>query len=161
MPDTSLAKFDQPLWIELRPSAQLSGLAVAVHLLAALAWWLAPVPVWQALLASACLAIHFAYFRAARVQGRGRGSLCGLGWDRQRGWRLCGSDQHWQAATLLTPVFVTHQVVAVRFRCGRWRRRSAIILADRLPADAFRRLRVRLLQCAHEPGTRSQDTGAQ
>jgi hypothetical protein len=62
---------------------------------------------------------------------------------------LCGDDGVWHRARPGWPAFVSARLVAVRFRTGRFAGRPVIVVADRIDPQAFRRLRVRLLQCAH------------
>jgi len=91
---------------------------------------------------------HLVYFLRRQVLATAAGAISAISWDLQRGWRVCSVPGGWQAAQPLSPVFVTPKLVVVRFRAALDRRCSAVIVADRLRPDEFRRLRVRLLQSA-------------
>jgi hypothetical protein len=96
----------------------------------------------------ALVGAHLVYFLRRQVTATAAGAISAISWDRQRGWRVRALPGGWQAARLLMPVFVSAQLVVVRFRASNRRAGSAVIVGDRLGADDFRRLRVRLLQAA-------------
>ena len=58
------------------------------------------------------------------------------------------------------PVFVSHRLVAVRFRTGRLAYRNLLVVGQRCAAEDFRRLRVRLIQSAHGNRDRAKIPGA-
>lgn len=145
----SLTKFDQPLQVRPDASRLLLVAAVALYSVAAVAWWCTPASLAIRFGASAVLLLHFIYLYRVHLCATVSSAVQTLSWNPARGWRLCGGDGQWFIARLLLPVFVSHRLVAVRFRIGRFRTRSIVLVADRLTPDDFRRLRVRLLQSAH------------
>jgi hypothetical protein len=146
----SLTRFDQPLRIELRFSRLLAGTAVALHGLAVLSCLLVPLHrSWQ-LLIIALIGGHCVRFFRRQVTATAGKAIGFIAWDRRRGWRLRAASGAWWPARLLLPVFVTLPLVVVRFRVADSGTHSAVIVPDRLEADEFRRLRVRLLQSAQE-----------
>jgi len=148
MSHNSLTKFDQPLLVELQASRLLRLALGAVYALTALAWLSVPLS-WPARLALfAALGGHFVFLYRLHVKPLRRRAVRALRWDRARGWRLRCHGGEWLPAQLLTPALVTCQLVAVRFRVGRFSTRSVVVVADRLNENDFRRLRVRLLQSA-------------
>lgn len=141
-------RFDRPLLAELGPSRQLWLLLALPHLLAAAVWLYLPLA-WSLRLAAVCLlAARLLYLLQLHLSASRPSSIEALSWDQRRGWRLRDACGRWRNAELQLPVFVSRRLVAVRFRSGRGRC-SVLVPADRLPADDFRRLRVRLLQSAH------------
>jgi len=104
-------------------------------------------PVLRALLL-ALTGAHLVYFLRRQVAATADGAISAISWDKQRGWRVCAPPGGWQAARPLMPVVVTAPLAVVRFRVSNRRACSAVIVGDRLGADDFRRLRVRLLQAA-------------
>lgn len=150
MSHNSLTKFDQPLWVELEASRLLLVVAVTLYSVAAVAWWCAPAPPAIRFAAGAVLLLHFIHLYRVHIANTSIATVQALSWHPTRGWRLRGGDGRWFAARLLSPVFVSHRLVAVRFRTGRFRTRGVVLVADRLAADDFRRLRVRLLQSTHD-----------
>jgi len=150
MSHNSLTKFDQPLLAELQPSRLLLLALGVVYALAALVWLWVPVS-WPGRLALFCLlGGHFVFLYRLHVKPLLRGAVQALRWDAVQGWRLRCHDGEWCPAQLLTPALVSYRLVAVRFRVGRFRTRTVVIVADRLNENDFRRLRVRLLQSATE-----------
>ena len=150
MSHKSLTKFDQPLLAELRPSRLLLFAYGLVYSLAALAWLWVPLSWWGHMLLIGLLGGHFVFLYRLHVQPLLRCAVQALSWDAVRGWRLRSGKGEWCPAQLLTPAFVSHRLVAVRFRVGRFSRRSVVVVADRLEENEFRRLRVRLLQSSAE-----------
>jgi len=142
----SLTKFGQPLRIELCTSRLLAAGGGLLHLLAVMACLLADVPLPVGALLALPVCAHYAYFLRRQVSARTGRAVGALAWDERRGWRVRCGGGGWQAARLRIPVFVSAALVIVRFRLDSGRTCSAVVVADRLPADHFRRLRVRLLQ---------------
>lgn len=149
----SLTRFEQPLQVELRPSRLVGAVAAAAHLVAAMGCWTLPLALWWRLSLVALLAAHFRYFVRRQITATVPGAIRALGWDRLRGWRLRDARGNWRAARPVMPMLVTAQLVIVRFRAGGRRLHSAVIVADQLEPDTFRRLRARLLQTAAAPST--------
>ena len=148
MSHDSLTKFDQPLRAELRPSrVLLSGFGLA-YLLVALVWLWVPLTWPSRLTVLVLLAGHFVLLYGLHIRPSRRRAVRALSWDLARGWRLRCPGGQWCPARLLLPAFVSHRLVAVRFRVGRFSTRRVVVVADRLSEDDFRRLRVRLLQSA-------------
>ena len=146
MSQTSLTKFDQPLQIDLQPSRQLARLSLVFHLLGGLAWLLVTAPIACKLAALLLIGSHACYFHHLQIAATRAASVSGISWDKARGWQVYNPVTGWQVAELQTPVFVSARLVAVRFRISGFRCCNAVIVADRLAGDKFRRLRVRLLQ---------------
>lgn len=146
----SLTRFDRPLRVELGRSRLLTAAGAGIHAAGALACLVAALhPVLRVLLL-ALTGAHLVYFLRRQVTATADGAVSAISWDEQRGWRVCALPGGWQAAQPLMPVFVTAQLVVVRFRASNRRACSAVIVGDRLGADDFRRLRVRLLQAARD-----------
>jgi hypothetical protein len=122
----------------------------ALHLLALVAWWRAPLPPLTLLPVVVLLALYWLYQSRCLLAGDTAGGLTKLSWDSVRGWRVFRRADGWRSAALVKPVFVTSRLVIVSFRLTRFRTCSAIIVGDRISRQEFRRLRVRLLQSAHE-----------
>lgn len=122
---------------------------VSLHVLVAAAWWQLPLSPWARALVSIVLAAHFVHLYRQHITGSSATAVKALSWDRTRGWRLCSTDTGWVSAQPCFPVFVSYHLVAVRFRIARFRTCTLALSADRLGADDFRRLRVRLLQSVH------------
>ncbi len=146
-------RFDQPLHIELRASRVLPAVTAILYLLSAYLWLQVPLPHEYLAALYAGLLGHFVWLVCLQFAGWTPASINRLGWDRRRGWWLRRVDGRMLEASLCMPVFVSRHLVAVRFRTGRRRSRSVLVVSDRLDSEAFRRLRVRLIQ-----SSRSNDT---
>lgn len=142
----SLTRFARPLQIELGPSRLLAAAGGLLHALAAASCLLAPVELPWKLLLVILSVVHYGYFLHRQASARSGRAISAVAWDRRRGWRVCCAGGDWQAAQLKVPTFVSASLVILRFRPLTGRSCSAMVVADRLPADDFRRLRVRLLQ---------------
>ncbi len=152
----SSRKFDRPLRVELRASGYLLLASLALYLGAALACCSAPAP--RAL--QVVLAVHFAYLYCSHIRPCLPSAICALSWDPVRGWRIRQARGDWLDAQPVLPVFVSHRLVAVRFRTGRHGYRSLLVVTQRCGADDFRRLRVRLIQYSHGNRDRAKVPGA-
>lgn len=160
MSHNSSTRFGQPLHLELRASARLRNAALAAHALVLIVWWWSDLPLAGVLAGSGALILHYRWFHQRHVAAGRRDALQALHWDSARGWRIRTGDGRWRDGVLRTPVFVTRHLALARFRRSRWRSYSAVVVADRLDSDDFRRLRVRLIQSAHGRGDRVQVSGA-
>jgi len=151
-------RFDHPLRLELGDSPVLRNTLAAIHLVAVGAWLLAPLPLSWRVSALAVLLVQGRRLYHLHVCPTARSAVRALCWDADEGWRL-KTASGWRAATLCHPFYVTAHLAAARFRIGRFRRLTVIVTGDRADADSFRRLRVRLLQCAHGRGDRTKVSG--
>ena len=159
MSRTSSHRFDRPLRVELRASRLLLGAGLALYALAALSCALLPLHgAWRAGLCS-LLCLHFVRVYRLHIAASLSRAICALDWDARRGWRVRNPGGDWQRVTLCTPVFVSYRLVVARFRSGRWRSRSVMVVSDRTDADDFRRLRVCLIQSAHGDRDRTKIPG--
>lgn len=149
----SLTRFAQPLRVEFGASRRLALAAAVVHSLAAGACLLATLPLPLRLLLAGVAAVHYVAFLRRHASARARRAIRAVAWDSTRGWQVRWRSGAWQPARLLLPVFVSASLVVMRFRPAAGRACSAMLVADRLPADDFRRLRVRLLQAARADAT--------
>ncbi len=147
----SLTKFGRPLRLELSASPRLAALGGLVHVLAAGTCLQARLPLSLTGLLLAAIGMHYWVFLRRHVGVIPAAALDGIAWDAHRGWRVRVAGGGWRPARLLTPFFVSLSLVVVRFRTSHRKLHTAVVFADRLPADAFRRLRVRLLQTVPAP----------
>jgi hypothetical protein len=155
MSRNSSRKFDRPLRVELRASGQLVLASLGLYGTAALACWWGPVPA----VLLPVLVLHFCYLYCSHAGTCLPTAICGISWDSVHGWRIRQARGDWLDAEPVLPVFVTHRLVAVRFRTGRHGYRSLLVVAQRCGADDFRRLRVRLIQYSHGNRDRAKVSG--
>lgn len=142
-------KFDRPLCLEFRPSRILQLSIGLTHLAALVSLMLASLQS-VALAALAILVIANAlYLYACYTSMAMPASIRKLGWSPAQGWRLPQRDGESLPLSLREPLFVSRHLLVARFASHRYRHHSLLVVADSLNADDFRRLRVRLLQCAN------------
>jgi len=142
--------------VELGPSRLLLQAGLALYLAAAVLCLWSPLP--GAL--AALLVLHFCFVYCLHVRRCLPFAVRAVSWDAVRGWRIRSARGQWLAVSPVPPVFVSYRLVAVRLRCGRFRRRSLLVVAGSCPVDDFRRLRVRLIQSAHGDRDRTEVSGA-
>lgn len=129
-------------WRGLEPSRGVFRSAIAIHALAFAACLTATLSWPVVLMLTSLLAVSLGGF--VRTWSALPG---GLALTSGGQWRLVDGREEGDHR-LLFPVFVTTWLVVARLR-GPRRVRTLIIGADSLAPAAFRRLRVRLLQCAN------------
>ena len=127
-----------------QPSRRLLEIYLCTQALACLAVLLCDLPlVWRLLLLLACAA-HAVWVLPRHVLLCSADCFRGLRYDSS-GWQIARQAAHWQAITLLPDSMALPGLIVVRFRlAGAWRVHSVCLLADSLPADQHRRLRVYL-----------------
>ncbi len=130
-------------WRGLEPSRRVLRYAAAMHALALASCLGATLP-WTTLGALTLLLAA----SGARFLWVWSGVPSTLSLASGGQWRMEAAQGAAADHCLLLPLFVTPWLVIARFR-GPTRTRTLLIASDSLPPDSFRRLRVRLLQCAH------------
>ncbi len=149
MSQESLSIFDRPLRVELKSSRLLPSVLLALYLLAAVAWLWVPLGTIARLSLCSLLAGHCVYLYLLHCRPSLRSAVRALAWDSASGWQVRCQAGEWLPADIVTPVFISYRLVAVRFRVGRLTTRSVVVTGDRIERDDFRRLRVCLLQSVH------------
>lgn len=132
--------------LPLRPgvSRRLGLWSLGVHGLALGVVWLLPWTITARLGLSAVVALSLAQALAGPVLGRLPWSVREAVWQADGSWLLSLASGRQHPARLLSSTYVSPALVVLRFRCGRWRSYSLVLLPDNLPASRLRRLRVRL-----------------
>lgn len=127
--------FPLPLRVTLNPSRQLRLWLAGLHLVAGIALWLAELPfLWQ-LTGTALLAVSLTHYRRPGAPVTLRGKPDGI-LEIQR-------EGDWEPIELLPDSLVLPALTVLRYRVPIERRvRTVVILADSLPGEDFRRLRV-------------------
>ena len=133
-----------PLHLNLRPSAQLLAFVAAAHAMALVAVvWSASNEPWSLLLAGPVLASawHYAWRHAAL---RSSSSVVRLEWDCDDRWRLFTLGGEVRDGRLRADTYLHPYLIILNFKGRLLRRTSVVIAPDRLDAESFRRLYVRL-----------------
>jgi hypothetical protein len=136
------AQYATPLRIELRASRQAALWLLPVHVSAGAVLPFTSLPVWGQVACMLAIAASLAWHWSRHVSRR-RSPLRALVWQTGSDCALVRADGTTQAGTLAPRAFVMPWLVIVYYRQGA-RQHSLFILPDMLPADTFRRLRVRL-----------------
>ncbi|NOY63178.1 MAG: hypothetical protein GXP10_08535 [Gammaproteobacteria bacterium] len=147
----SSAPYATPLHLEPQRSRYLGGLLIlmyggALPLLIPL-----PLPVAIKLLLASVLVVGFIHHINQHFLLCGKSAVKWLVWGDEDEWILHdGNGKDYGHATLISS-YVHPKLVVLNFvteKEAKKRRRSVVLLADSLPKDSARKLRVRLLQTA-------------
>lgn len=127
--------FPLPLRVTLHPSRQLRRWLAALHLAAGGALWLADLPVvWQGA-GTTLLFASLLYYRRPEAPVTLRG--------KEDGSLEIRRDGDWEQIELLADSLVLPVLTVLRYQFpGKCRARTLVVLADSLPGEDFRRLRV-------------------
>lgn len=131
------------LTIKVGPSRDLAGLIAGMHILAAVIFWLVPVPLWLA------ASLMPAFIGSAMYTLRRDGfrtlchSLISLRLDADCRCAFQTRSGAWHDAALLGSSFVSPYLTVLNLQPagGRWAK-HLVILPDAINAEDFRRLRV-------------------
>ncbi len=88
----------------------------------------------------------------SHIPGFGRSGVSVIEWLGDGRWMLSEGDGLPREARLLDGGFVSTRLIILRFRLGRFHRRSVILLPDNSDADQLRKLRIRLAAGHAVPG---------
>ncbi len=139
--------FEHPIRVSLRPSNYVIAAIILIHLGALLCIHLARMPAQLILLLCFIILLSFArcYFSFIYQAGILRSGCvpAELLLNAQDEWFLTDVSGAMNLVTLLPESYVHHLLVVLNFQQGS-HKRSVILTADTVPADTFRRLRVRL-----------------
>lgn len=140
----SSRRYAAPLHLEPGPSVWLERVLLLAHGLALLCVLLvqgSPPWIWPLGLLIVLSAVQLIGKHARLAHPA---SLAALLWDAQGQWTLRLRDGREFDARLLGDSLLTARLVILNFAASRFRRVSLVIPPDRLDAETFRRLRVRL-----------------
>lgn len=132
-----------PLQVEPRASKRAAGWLVATHLAGVAVLPFSGLPFGAALLLGAALLASLRHAWSRHVSRRHRAAIKRFVWREQDDCLAIYGDGTSRACRLAPYAFVTPWLVVLYFRQRR-RTCSLLLLPDMLPADTFRRLRVRL-----------------
>lgn len=149
-----------PLCLRLQPSRRLAAALYTAHGVAALALWLSPLPVMLSIAASVALAVSAVSSARRHAFRSAANSLVELELYEDCTLSARSVDGRWLQYHLIGSSFVSRVLTVLNLRTeGAGRRRSVLIAADGIEAEAFRRLRV-WLQWRCAANTAAQDGGA-
>lgn len=140
----SLAGSATQLSLEPRPSRVLIGALVMLHLLAAVVL-LFPLNVPLVLRLGLLILVAWSLWHGVyALRLRAGSAIVRMNWSSTGQWRLFTREGRRLEAHLLTDTLVLPALLILRFACQTGRGRTVVLSTDSLPADALRRLRVRL-----------------
>lgn len=117
----------------------MTALALAVVTLL-----MVPVPQWLRMLGLLLCLLHACWVLPSRILLSRDSSWRGLRKDQQ-GWSLWSRGAGWQPVQLRPDSLALPLMVVLRFRVpGQWFSRGLCVARDAMPAEQYRRLRVRL-----------------
>lgn len=147
----SLNTYAAPLALEITASVPFALLLVCVHVGAVAV--LVMLPVAQELIAVLAFlaAAHALYATRRHALLRDAKSVVKVLWDTQDEWTLTRRDGTTCSARLLPGSYRHPLLTVLNFKVSTWRRRSVIIFPQRVNAESFRQLRVRMLLVSSSP----------
>lgn len=142
----SSSRFGETVDIHIGRSKMLGGALIVVHAGAVVLLGVTTLPFWAQLLIAASVLVSVWHAFSRYVILRGADAITGLHCDGTNQWRVRFRAGHSAPATILPSSYVHPWLVVLNLRINkRGRCRSSILLRDNIDAQAFRRLRVRLL----------------
>lgn len=132
-----------PLRLDLRPSPVLAAALISSHggALALLAT--VPLPGWAAAALAVLVAASLLRALARHALLWGREAVTGLVWEGDGAWTLVTRAGSQSPCHLSADSYVGPRLTVLNFTGPR--RRSVLVLPDRVAQEGFRRLRVRLM----------------
>jgi len=143
-----------PLRVRLQPSPRLAAALCAAHGVAALAFWISPLPAMLSIAASAVLGISAVSSVRGHAFRNSASSVVELELYEDCTLSARSADGRWLHYRLVGSSFVSRVLAVLKLRTeSAWGRRSVLIACDGIEAEAFRRLRVWLQwRCAGMAG---------
>jgi hypothetical protein len=136
------APYATPLRIDLQASRLAALWLLALHVAGVAVLLFASVPAWVQATGALAVAASL-WWHWSRHVSRRRSAIVRFVWRCGSDCEVVHSEGQALACTLAPRAFVMPWLVLLYFHTGTWPR-SLFILPDMLPADSFRRLRVRL-----------------
>lgn len=133
-----------PLWIKPRSSRYLRIFLIITHGLAGLALLMTPLPLPVLGLSLVLLASSLAWHWRRDKGTSGQGGCRQLYWDSDRQWHLQDGCARWHRPEYYRVVWNHPAVILLQFPRMRRGPASLLLLADQLPAELHRQLRLRL-----------------
>lgn len=140
MPHESLP----PLWIKPQSSRRLQAFLIVTHGLAGLALLLTPLPppLLGVSLGLLMPSLAWQWWRVVRM--RGWGSCRQLYWNGDRQWHLQDGRSRWHLPECYRVIWNHPTIILLQFARTRSGPASLLLMADQVPAELHRQLRVRL-----------------
>ncbi|MCB1736599.1 MAG: hypothetical protein KDI42_00585 [Gammaproteobacteria bacterium] len=133
-----------PLRLHFGVSVRLAGVLLLTHLLALTMVWFSTFPLPGQVAFSVLIAISAWWNHRRHVLHQGPGAVRALYWDADGSWRLLDSNGNEHPVLRRGEFLRTPWLVLLNFRAVSKARFAVLIPRDALPADDFRRLRLRL-----------------
>jgi len=148
-----------PLRVRLQPSPRLAAALCAAHGVAALAFWISPLPAMLSIAASAVLGISAVSSVRGHAFRNSASSVVELELYEDCTLSARSADGRWLHYRLVGSSFVSRVLTVESAHRGRREEALGLIAADGIEAEAFRRLRV-WLQWRCASNTAAPDGGA-
>lgn len=137
-------KLFAPLWIKPQSSRYLQVFLIVTHGLAGLALLLTSLPLLVLGLSLVLLASSLAWQWRRGIGMDGRGGCRQIYWDGDRQWHLQDGRSHWHRPEQYRVIWNHPAIILLQFPRMRRGPASLLLLADQLPAELHRQLRLRL-----------------
>ena len=136
--------FQGPVHLDVQPSVWLPRVIVAVHLIMLATLTLAYPPSISRNLLLGAVALHGLWLALRLRRVPARLAIARLELSARHTWRVVFCDGHSVEARLRRAALVSPLMTTLSLHCADGVRCEVVLLPDRVDADAYRRLRVRL-----------------
>lgn len=147
----SLNTYAAPLALEIAPSLPFALVLLGVHSAVVVVLLFMPLPEEFIAVLAIVVAVHAVYATWRHALLRAAKSVVQVLWDTQDEWTLTHRDGTTCYAQLLAGSYRHPLLTVLNFKVSTWRRTSVVIFPQRVAADGFRQLRVRMLLASSSP----------
>ena len=140
-----------PLALEIAPSIPLTLALTGAHGGAVAVLAMLPVPEGLIAVLTILVVAHAVYAIRRHALLRDASSVVRVLWDAQDQWTLTRRDGTTFSARLLPGSYLHPLLTVLNFKVANWRRTSVVMVPQRVDAEGFRQLRVRLMLANNLP----------
>lgn len=140
-----------PLVLEIAPSLPFALVLACAHGGVLMVLAMLPLPGWMLWVLTILVMVHAAYSIRRHALLQDAKSVVRLLWDAQDQWTLTRRDGIACSAKLLPGSYLHPALTVLNYKVSNWHRTSVVILPQRVDAEDFRKLRVRMLLASSLP----------
>ena len=140
-----------PLALEIAPSVPFALMLACAHGGVVMVLAMLPLPGWMLWVLTVCVVAHAVYSIRRHALLHDAKSVVRVLWDAQDQWTLTRRDGTECSAKLLPGSYLHPTLTVLNYKVSNWYRTSVVILPQRVDAEDFRKLRVRMMLTSSSP----------